>query len=187
MKKYFLTSTGKQVKEGDILVPLFIDEQGKEQQAGSPIKIDSNTIPILLKNKVISEQSSEVADILSKSGSGVPLDLTYYIQILADKMGWKFEKTLNYLETLDSIDRSIAFSIVLKLIAIELDKKYPDHIQHSPEIYGIAITNGTIIQLNKAKIKNYKHFAAFRTIADAKVACSILRDVIKDMFKQHGK
>lgn len=76
-----------------------------------------------------------------------------------------------------------AFAMVLREIAIELDKKYEDHISNSPEIYSISLTDGRITKLYKSSIRSYKNFAAFRTIDDAKFACKVLREVLKDMFR----
>ena len=113
----------------------------------------------------------------------VPMELEYYIQKIADKLGWKVEKVYNYLNSVDAILPAAAFSMVLREIAIELDKKYEDHIEKSPEIYVISMLDGRITKANKAHIKNYRNFAAFRTIEDAKIACRITRDILKEMFK----
>ena len=71
----------------------------------------------------------------------------------------------------------------MREIAIELDLKYKDHIQDSPKIYVVSLLDGRITEANKAHIKNYKNFAAFRSIEDAKIACRITRDILKEMFK----
>ena len=76
--------------------------------------------------------------------------------------------------------------MVLREIAIELDKKYEDHIENSPEIYVISMLDGKIAKANKAHIKNYRNFAAFRTIEDAKIACRIVKPILKEMFKNKG-
>ena len=109
--------------------------------------------------------------------------LEYYIQKIAEKLGWKMEKVYNYLNSVDSILPAAAFSMVLREIAIELDKKYEDHIEESPEIYVISMLDGRITKANKAHIKNYRNFAAFRSISDAKIACKITKDILKEMFK----
>ena len=43
--------------------------------------------------------------------------------------------------------------------------------------------DGRITKANKAYIKNYRNFAAFRTIEDAKIACRIVKPILKEMFK----
>ena len=89
----------------------------------------------------------------------------------------------DYLNSVDTILPAAAFSMILREIAIELDKKYKDHIEKSPEIYVISMLDGRITKANKAHIKNYRNFAAFRSVSDAKIACTITRDILKEMFK----
>ena len=43
--------------------------------------------------------------------------------------------------------------------------------------------DGRITKANKAYIKNYRNFAAFRTIEDAKIACRIVKPILTEMFK----
>ena len=67
-------------------------------------------------------------------------------------------------------------------VPMELDY----YIEKSPEIYIISTLDGRITKANKAHIKNYRNFAAFRTIEDDKIACTITRDILKEMFKNNG-
>ena len=114
------------------------------------------------------------------------MELEYYIQKIAEKLGWKIEKVYNYLNNVDAILPAAAFYMVLREVAVELDKKYKDHIEKSPEIYVVSLLDGRITKANKAHIKNYRNFAAFRTVEDAKIACSIVRDILKELFKNNG-
>ena len=111
------------------------------------------------------------------------MDINFYIEKIAARLGWKPEKVYSYLYNADSILPAAAFSMVLREIAVELDKKYEDHIENSPEIYVISMLDGRITKANKAYIKNYRNFAAFRTIEDAKIACRIVKPILKEMFK----
>lgn len=112
----------------------------------------------------------------------IEYDLNFFIQKIADKKGWRFEKTDGWLGSIEEINPSAAFSIILKEIAVELDKKYDDHIEKSEKIFIISSTDGRIHEIPKAHVKNYRNFAAFRTIEDAKIACNILRDHLKKMY-----
>ena len=116
----------------------------------------------------------------------IPMDINFYIEKIAARLGWKSEKVYNYLNNVDSILPAAAFSMILREIAVELDKKYEDHIENSPEIYVISMLDGRITKANKAHIKNYRNFAAFRTIDDARIACRIVKPVLKEMFKIKG-
>lgn len=112
-----------------------------------------------------------------------PLSLSFYVGKLAERKSWKFEKMSNFLNNLAEINLGAAFQVVLREVAIELDKKYADHIEKSEEIYCVSLTNGHIFKADKKFIKNFRNFAAFRTIDDAKLACKITRELLKDMFK----
>lgn len=185
MKKFYLKN-GKEVQIGDTLTkvtktkhPLF----GEDTVVESVI-VTKAAIPQLLKAGIISESIGKVVkeaeeDVMKEK----KLSLNYYIEKLAERLGWKVNKVYNYLNTIDSVYPAAAFSIVLREVAIELDKKYEDHIEKSPEIYVVSMLDGKITKANKADIKNYRNFAAFRSISDAKIACSIVREILKELFR----
>lgn len=125
--------------------------------------------------------------ILAAMEAAVPMDLSYYVNKLAEKKGWKPEKMSNFLNNLADLNLGAAFQVVLREVAIELDKKYADHIEKSEEIYCVSLTNGHIFKADKKFIKNYRNFAAFRTLDDVKLACRITRGLLKDMFKSGRK
>lgn len=185
MEKFYLKN-GKEVQIGDTLTkviktkhPLF-----GEGTVIESIVVTNAAIPQLLKAGIISKSIGKVVKEAEEHEMGEKkLSISYYIEKLAERLGWKVEKVYNYLNTIDSVYPAAALSLILKEIAVELDKKYKDHIQNSPEIFAISMLNGRVGKINKANIKNYKNFAAFRSIEDAKIACSIVRDVLKEMFK----
>ena len=52
----------------------------------------------------------------------------------------------------------------------------------------LVLLNGEIIKIKDLnKIKNFKNFAAFRTLEDALTAKHILKDPMKQLFKRDGK
>lgn len=180
MEKIYLKN-GKEVQLGDILTKVSKVEDpffGKSTVVQNIVVTEGN-LPELLEFGIVTTAKPEKPVTKAE----VPMELEYYIQKIAERLGWKIEKTYNYLNSVDTILPAAAFSMVLREIAIELDKKYKDHIEKSPEIYVISMLDGRITKANKAHIKNYRNFAAFRTIDDAKIACSIVRDVFKEMFK----
>lgn len=133
----------------------------------------------------IIEENKEV--IISAMEEAVPTDLGYYVNSLAQKKGWKPEKMSGFLDSLAEINLGAAFQVIIREIAVELDKKYEDHIENSEEIYCVSSTNGHIFKADKKFIKNFRNFAAFRTVDDAKLACKITRGLLKDMFKSGRK
>lgn len=186
MKKVILKN-GKEVKMGDKLIKHgIIDTPLGKGFIIQEIIVDEETLPKLIKMGVLTQIGcTHVAGCPCGQHikSDVPMNMDFYIKKIAARLGWKPEKVDNYLGNVDSILPAAAFSIVLREIAIELDKKYEDHIENSPEIYVISMLDGRITKANKAHIKNYRNFAAFRTIEDAKIACNIVRDALKEMFK----
>ena len=180
MEKIYLTN-GKEVQIGDTLTKV---SKVKDPSFGKGtivqhIVVTKDILPELLEAGIVTTTKPAQSVVETK----VPMALEYYIQKIADKLGWKVEKVYNYLNSVDAILPAAAFSMVLREIAIELDKKYEDHIEKSPEIYVISMLDGRITKANKAHIKNYRNFAAFRSISDAKIACKITKDILKEMFK----
>lgn len=119
--------------------------------------------------------------------NSVPMSADYYIESLAKKAGWKPEKMAGYLQSLYSINPAAVFSVLLREVAIKLDEKYEDHINNCKELFIISVMDGRIHKVPRAHIKNFRNFAAFRTEQDAKIACRILRDDLKEMFKSVRK
>ena len=181
MEKFYLTN-GKEVQIGDTLTKVSKVEDpffGKGTEIHY-IVVTKDILPKLLEAGIVTT-TKPVKSVVKKTE--VPMELEYYIQKIADKLGWKIEKVYNYLNSVDTILPAAAFSMVLREVAIELDKKYEDHIENSPEIYVISLLDGRITKANKAHIKNYRNFAAFRTIGDAKTACNIVKELLKELFK----
>lgn len=185
MEKFYLKN-GKEVQIGDTLTkviktkhPLF-----GEGTVVESVVVTKAAIPKLLKAGIISKSVGKAVKEAEEHEMGRDKSsLHYYIEKLAERLGWKVEKMYNYLNTIDSVYPAAAFSMILREVAIELDKKYEDHIEKSPEIYVISMLDGRICKANKAHIKNYRNFAAFRSIKDAKFACSIVREILKELFK----
>lgn len=180
MEKIYLKN-GKEVKIGDTLTKVskvkdpFFGKGTIVQQ----VVVTKDILPKLIEVGIVTTTKPEKP----VTETEVPMELEYYIQKIAEKHGWKIEKTYNYLNSVDTILPAAAFSMVLREIAIELDKKYEGHIEESPEIYVISMLDGRITKANKAHIKNYRNFAAFRSISDAKIACRITKGILKEMFK----
>ncbi len=171
MEKYYLKN-GKEVKIGDHLINITktVHPTYGECVTERSILVTKDTIPHLVKAGIITPDKSE--DLMS-----------FFLEKIAERLGWKVDKVCNYLTTLDELHPAAAFSVVLREIAIHLDLKYPDHIKNSPEIYVISLLDGRITKANKAHIRSYRNFAAFRSIEDAKIACNITRNILKELFK----
>ena len=183
MKKIYLKN-GKEVQLGDILtkVSKVKDSFFGKGIVAQNIVVTKDILPKLLEAGIVTTTKPAKSVVETE----VPMELEYYIQKIAEKLGWKIEKVYNYLNSVDAILPAAAFAMILREVAIELDKRYEDHIEYSPEMYVISILDGRITKANKSHIKNYRTFAAFRSANDAKIACSSVRDILKELFKNNG-
>lgn len=174
MEKLVLSQNGKEVKIGDKITVQHKINYPIKGVVTIEITVNEETLPKLIEEEVIIPIKEDI----------IPMDLDFYIEKITKKLEWQSsQKTCNYLNNMYKILPSTLLSVILREIAIELDKKYKDHISDSPEIYVISLFDGRITKVNKAHIKNYRNFAAFRNIEDAKIACRIVKPILKEMFK----
>jgi hypothetical protein len=185
MKKFYLKN-GKEVQVGDTITKVIKTKHpllGEVAMVEKNVVVTEAALPKLIEKGIITTSLGSDFDVDKVKPAESHMNLHYYVEKLAKKFNWKVEKMYNYLNTIDSVYPVAAFSMILREVAIELDKKYEDHIEKSPEIYVISMLDGKITKANKAHIKNYRNFAAFRSIEDAKTACSIVREILKELFK----
>ena len=188
MEKFYLKN-GKEVQIGDTLTKVTKTKHPLlgEGTVVESIVVTKASLPKLIEGGIItisSDSNFDVDRVLKPAESH--MNLHYYVEKIAKKLNWKVEKMYRFLNTIDSVYPAAAFSMLLREIAIELDKKYKDHIEKSPEIYVVSMFDGRITKANKAHIKSYRNFAAFRNIEDAKIACSIIKPILKNLF-ENGK
>lgn len=144
-------------------------------------------VPYEAIKQYIPEQIREAYESLMKEADkvkhSIPMNLDYYIDRIADNMKCDGLLAKAVLEKIWLDNPASVFSMLLRAIAIEIDKRYEDHISKSEDIFCISTLDGRIHKVCKAHIKNYKNFAAFRSIEDARIACRILRDFMRYLFK----
>ena len=112
-------------------------------------------------------------------------DIPYYIKLLSERFNsvdtegrtWTVENTTKFLEILYDVDTPSVFNLLLKEIAVDLDKKYDDHILNSETLYVVDSHNGEIVQVSTDQEINVNTIALFRTFEDAKLALTILEDL----------
>lgn len=175
MKKIYLTANGKEVKIGEAVttVDVLTHPVFGEVCSELSILVTPESIPMLKKAGIIAEEGDPGVKILSGD---------MIVERLAKKQGWKPQKMMNYLVNLADINPAAWFNTVLREVAVILDEEYEDHIENSPEIYVISMFDGRITKANKAHIKNYRNFAAFRSVEDARIACRFLKGSLKELF-----
>lgn len=173
MMKFIVVKSGKEINLGDkILIVGAVNTLVGTIKAQKIVTVTKELMSKLIKDgKVNVVEEKDTNKIWSNA-----------IESLSKKTNWKEEKLLNILTTLHLANPWAATQMVLREIAIELDKKYDDHINKSEKIYAISPQDGRIHEINKKTVKNYKAFPAFRNIEDAKIACSLIREHLKSIF-----
>ena len=173
MKKFIVANSGKEINFGDkiIIVETVNTPLGTARVQRLAIVTKELMGKFIEDGKVNVVEENDINKIWNDA-----------IKSLAEKTNWKEEKLLNILATLHLANPWAATQMVLREIAIELDKKYDDHINKSEKIYAISPQDGRIHEINKKTVKNYKAFPAFRSIEDAKIACSLIREHLKSIF-----
>lgn len=173
MKKFILADSGKGINFGDRILIV--------ENINTPLSVARvQRVAVVTKElmgKLIKDGKVNVVE-----ENGINNIWNDAIKSLAKKTNWKEEKLLNILATLHLANPWAATQMVLREIAIELDKKYDDHINKSEKIYVISPQDGRIHEINKKTVKNYKAFPAFRSVEDAKIACSLIREHLKLIF-----
>lgn len=172
MNKLKLKETGKEVKMGDTI--LKIVELFGIPVPVTQIELNETTLPDLIKQGIIVAEGSD---------NDIDITIESVVQHLANRIGWNRENLEKYFNSLYKISPTAVFEIVLKEVAILLDEKYSDHISNSKEIWVFNKVNGEIQKLKDlSKIKSFRHFAAFRSLEDAKTAYCIIKPILKTLF-----
>lgn len=168
MKKYIFVPTGREVNIGDVLI-----QMEKMFGVNTPVRvifITKESLPKLIKEGLIHEVN--VPGITVQSA----------MEHLAGRIGWKVGNLNKYFDNLYKIYPAVVFSVILREVAIMIDARYPDHINKAKEIWSISMTNGNVVKLDRSDIKNFRNFAAFRTLKDALEAKKIMSLALKDLY-----
>ncbi len=177
MKKKFIdVKTGKEIQVGQVVDGTFKTPYGI---VTIPVALAGNTLSMAIRDGLI-----RVVVIDDETHT----DIMFYIEHLAKRIGWSAINLDKYLNNLSKVSITSVFEILLREVAIVLDKKYPDHIEKSENIFCVDRLTGKIVKIKDVKsIKNFRNFAAFRTIEDAQAAVHILSPILKIMFEKGGR
>ncbi len=173
MKKFIVADNGKEINFGDRIIIA--------ETVNTPLGM-TRVQRFVVVTKELMDKLIEDGKVNVVGENNINKIWNDAVKSLAKKTNWKEEKLSNILATLHLANPWAATQMVLREIAIELDKKYDDHINESEKIYAISPQDGRIHEINKKTVKNYKAFPAFRSIEDAKIACSLIREHLKSIF-----
>lgn len=180
----------------------YLNSEGNEIKIGTPIvckvlntETGRRTMELVVATEEVLEKAvaDDALTVVNSTEGGTHLSIEFYVEHLADRIGWKMSNLVKYLDNLYKIYPTAVFQILLREVAIVLDQKYPDHIERSKEIWCISLATGEIGKVPENKrhlIRNFRNFAAFRTLDDAMAAKHILKVPMKELFarpKKSGK
>lgn len=175
MEKFILADTNEEVNIGDL-----IKCTGKKVTENSYCTYKEM---FTLTKESLQELINEGVIIVKEDPKEKPFNLETAISHLANRLDLKYKDICKVLNQVEVINKAALFSILLKECALILDEKYPDHISNSEEIFIVSTFDGKISKIPRHHIKTFKHFAAFRTLEDARAACRVLRPWLKEMFR----
>lgn len=177
MEKSFITKEGKRVFLNE---PFNYCFETKEE--GCTVvhtirtnKLDATTAERLVRLGVLKEY-------------GVPKTENITIKDMFELIGEWIVGTPDAIETivelLNTLPDYIKFEMMLRAAAVLIDRKYPDHINNAKvdKYFTINMTDGKVCEVPKKSIKNFKNFAAFRTLDDIKIATKLLRPLMKHIW-----
>lgn len=177
MEKSFITKEGKRVFLNEPFNACF-----ETKEEGCTVvhmirtnKLDATTAERLVRLGVLKEY-------------GVPKAENITIKDMFKLIGEWIVGTPDAVETiielLNTLPDYIKFEMMLRAAAVLIDRKYPDHINNAKvdKYFTINMTDGKVCEVPKKSIKNFKNFAAFRTLDDIKIATKLLRPLMKHIW-----
>lgn len=177
MEKSFITKEGKRVFLNEPFNACF-----ETKEEGCTVvhlirtnKLDATTAERLVRLGVLKEY-------------GVPKAENITIKDMFKLIGEWIVGTPDAIETmvelLNTLPDYIKFEMMLRAAAVLIDRKYPDHINNAKvdKYFTINMTDGKVCEVPKKSIKNFKNFAAFRTLDDIKIATKLLRPLMKHIW-----
>lgn len=177
MEKSFITKEGKRVFLNEPFNAYF-----ETKEEGCTVvhlirtnKLDATTAERLVRLGVLKEY-------------GVPKAENITIKDMFKLIGEWIVGTPDAIETiielLNTLPDYIKFEMMLRAAAVLIDRKYPDHINNAKvdKYFTINMTDGKVCEVPKKSIKNFRNFAAFRTLDDIKIATKLLRPLMKHIW-----
>ena len=173
----------------------FIAKEGKRVFLNEPFnacfetKEEGDTVVHLIRtNKLTAATAERLVRLGVLKECGVPKAENITIKDMFKLIGEWIVGTPDAVETivelLNTLPDYIKFEMMLRAAAVLIDREYPDHINNAEvdKYYTINMTDGKVCEVPKKSIKNFRNFAAFRTLDDIKIATKLLRPLMKHIW-----
>lgn len=149
-KKYFIKGTSIQVGKGSDLKVTFEKLTEKELE----LLVEAGVLNIVEES--ILEQA---------------------IKKLADKAGITLDVMEDFIYTLGCMNEWVATKLLLKQVAIEMDRKYEGHISKCPRLYYVSSHNLSVEEMSTG-FYNSDRISLFRSKEEAKEAIKCVREYL---------
>ena len=177
MEKSFITKEGKRVFLNEPFNACF-----ETEEEGCTVvhlirtnKLDATTAERLVRLGVLKEYGSPKAENIT---------INDMFKLIGEWIVGTPDAVGTIVELLNTLPDYIKFEMMLRAAAVLIDRKYPDHINNAKvdKYYTINMTDGKVCEVPKKSIKNFRNFAAFRTLDDIKIATKLLRPLMKHIW-----
>lgn len=174
MKKYFTKDGQELILDKPVTITLTKQNDSKYRII-STSEIDNALLEYLLSTKAV-----VCKEIEEFKPSDKP---SFYVHKLANKLEMSVDQCYKMIETIRKYSPITVFSLLLKQVALELDKKYKDHICDAEETYCISAESGNIIKMYTKGLR-YKNISLFRSVEDARFAVKVLSGLYDECFPE---
>lgn len=177
MEKSFITKEGKRVFLNEPFNKCF-----ETKEAGVTIvhmirtnKLDAATAERLVRLGVLKEYEVPKAENIT---------IKDMFKLIGEWVVGTPDSVGTMVELLNTLPDYVKFEMLLRAAAVLIDRKYPDHINNAKvdKYYTINMTDGRVCEVPKKSIKNFRNFAAFRTLDDIKIATKLLKPLMKHIW-----
>lgn len=169
MIKYYLKSNGQEVKVGDTIKV--------SSQTSTPFGVGTTVIHVTMTQDLIPKLIEN--DVIEKRDTDSK-DMKFYVRKVARRFGITFPEAEDMLGTFINVEPVLALNTLLKEMSIHMNKDVD--ISKLPKVYVISTVNGQVCEIQKSAIRNYAHFAAFRSKEQAYEAMRLLKHLLEHMY-----
>ena len=177
MEKSFITKEGKRVFLNEPFNACF-----ETEEEGCTVvhlirtnKLDATTAERLVRLGVLKEYGVPKAENIT---------INDMFKLIGEWIVGTPDAVGTIVELSNTLPEYIKSEMMLRAAAVLIDRKYPDHINNAKvdKYYTINMTDGKVCEVPKKSIKNFRNFAAFRTLDDIKIATKLLRPLMKHIW-----
>ena len=173
----------------------FYTKEGNRIELNKPFNI---LIPVGDRNITITIMTSEISHLEKLAETGFitvetkkqdPKEAELQkelIEALLKKLpeGTEKEHLDTLMEIYEEINPTAFFQMLLKELAVIMDRKYEDHIRKCNSVYLFDLWRGKILHFPVTESMNFRTFSAFRTKEDIKEALHLLQPLLRRIYEK---